>query len=91
MSLYSPPKFRLFGNTSTLLRGVSYLLRHWFLLFILVVMVSPTSPYVLVWYSYTSTNGKPTVYDCTYIGGRGVETNTHFGSCPFINIINHDE
>jgi len=69
-----------------LLRGVVYLLRHWFLILVAVLVISPVGPHLLVWYTYTSYGTYKDMDDCIYLGGRGlVERN--YGDCPVIVII----
>lgn len=87
MKMYSPQKFRPFAWLSMLLRSTAYLLRHWFLLLIAALMISPIGPHLLVWYTYKEFNGYRVYNDCLYLGGRGLLKRDNSNDCPVIMII----
>ncbi len=88
MKMYSPQKFRPFAWLSVLLRSTAYLLRHWFLLLIAGLMISPIGPHLLVWYTYKEFNGYRVYNDCLYLGGGGlVELDYSSSDCPVLVII----
>ena len=49
MKTYSPRKFRPLSWLSMLLRGIAYVLRHWLVILIAVLVISPVGPHLLVW------------------------------------------
>ncbi|MBX3639759.1 MAG: hypothetical protein KF888_04495 [Nitrosomonas sp.] len=87
MQPYSPRKFRPFSWLSVLLRSLAYLLRHWFLLLIAALVISPVGPHVLVWYSYVDYGAYRDMNDCIYLGGRGLVERDYGDTCPVIVII----
>ncbi|MXS77910.1 hypothetical protein ABF87_08020 [Nitrosomonas sp. JL21] len=87
MKMYSPQKFRSFSWLSVLLRSLAYLLRHWFLLLIAALMISPIGPHLLVWYSYKDYGAYRDYNDCLYLGGGGLLERDFGDDCPVIVII----
>ncbi|SEP76890.1 hypothetical protein [Nitrosomonas ureae] len=91
MKMYSPQKFRPFAWLSVLLRSTAYLLRHWFLLLIAALMISPVGPHLLVWYTYKDFNGYRVYNDCLYLGGGGLVERPDDDICPVIVILDRRE
>lgn len=87
MKMYSPQKFRPFAWLSVCLRSIAYLLRHWFLLLIAALMISPVGPHLLVWYTYKDYGAYRDYSDCIYLGGRGLLERDYGDDCPVIVII----
>ncbi len=87
MKTYSPKKYRPFLWLSMLLRGVVYLLRHWFLILVAVLVISPVGPHLLVWYTYTNYGAYKDMNDCIYLGGRGFVERDYGDTCPVIAVI----
>ncbi|KIO48281.1 hypothetical protein [Nitrosospira sp. NpAV] len=87
MKTYSPKKYRPFAWLSVFLRGVTYLLRHWFLLLIAAWVISPVGPHFLVWYTYKQYGTYRDYNDCVYLGGRGLIERNVGDDCPVIVII----
>lgn len=87
MKMYSPQKFRPFAWLSVLLRSTAYLLRHWFLLLIAALMISPVGPHLLVWYTYKDYGAYRDMNDCIYLGGSGFIERDYGDDCPVIIII----
>ena len=86
MRTYSPRKFRPFFWASKLLRGMAYLLRHWFLILIAILILAPTGPHLLVWYSYTDYGAYRGMNECVYLGGGGLVEINDGDICPVIVI-----
>lgn len=91
MKMYSPQKFRPFAWLSSLLRSMAYLLRHWLLLSIAVLMISPIGPHLLVWYTYRDYGGYRVYNDCLYLGGGGLMEFDNWGDCPVMIILDRRE
>lgn len=86
MKTYSPRKFRPLLWASTLLRAMAYLLRHWFLLLIAALIISPIGPHLRVWYSYTNYGSYKRMNECAYLGGGGLIEIKDSNVCPVIVI-----
>jgi len=87
MKTYSPKKYRIYWWLSTGIRGLVYLLRHWFLLLIAALIISPVGPHFLVWYSYTHYGAYKGMNECIYIGGGGLVEINDGDICPVIVIM----
>ena len=86
MKTYSPRKFRPLLWASTLLRGLAYLLRHWLLIVIAALVISPIGPHLLVWYSYTDYGAYKGMNECVYLGGGGLIEINDGDICPVVVI-----
>ncbi|PTQ98744.1 hypothetical protein C8R30_10921 [Nitrosomonas nitrosa] len=87
MKTYSPGKFRPLSWLSLLLRGIAYVLRHWLVILIAVLVISPVGPHLLVWYTYKDYGAYKDMNDCVYLGGRGLVKRHDGDNCPVIVII----
>lgn len=87
MKTYFPKKYRPFAWLSVFLRGVTYLLRHWLLLLIAALVISPIGPHLLVWYTYKQYGTYRDYNDCVYLGGRGLIKRNIGDDCPAVVII----
>ena len=87
MKTYSPRKFRPLSWLSMVLRGITYLLRHWLLLLIAALVISPVGPHLRVWYTYTDYGAYKDMSNCIYLGGRGLIERDDGDICPVIMII----
>ncbi len=91
MKTYSPRKYRLYWWLSRSLRGLVYLLRHWFLLLIAALIISPVGPHLLVWYSYTDYGAYKGMNECIYLGGGGLVEINDGDICPVIVIMDRPQ
>ncbi|MCB1950006.1 hypothetical protein [Nitrosomonas sp.] len=73
-------------NAATRL-GLAYLLRHWFLILIAALIISPVGPHLLVWYSYTNYGTYKGMNECIYLGGGGFVEINDGDICPVIVIM----
>lgn len=87
MKTYSPKKYRALSWLSMCLRSITYLLRHWFVLLIAALVISPVGPHLLVWYTYKDYGAYKDMNDCIYLGGRGLVERDDGDICPVIVII----
>lgn len=87
MKPYTPQKTRPLSWLSMLLRGIAGLLRHWLLISIAVLVISPVGPHLLVWYTYRDYGTYKDMNDCVYLGGRGLVKRHDGDNCPVIVII----
>lgn len=87
MKTYFPRKFRPLSWLSMVLRGMAYLLRHWVLLLIVALVISPVGPHLLVWYTYTDYGAYKDMNDCVYLCWRGLVERDYGDICPVIMII----
>jgi len=91
MKTYSPKKYRLYWWLSMSIRGLVYLLRHWFLLLIAALIISPVGPHLLVWYSYTDYGAYKGMNECLYLGGGGLVEINDGDICPVIVIMDRPQ
>ena len=67
MKTYSPKKFRPLSWLSMCLRGTVYVLRHWFVILIAVLVISPVGPHLRVWYTYKDYGAYKTEIDISLL------------------------
>ncbi len=84
MKTYSPKKYRFYWWASISLRGLVYLLRHWLLVLIAALMISPVGPHLLVWYNYRDYGAYKGMNECLYLGGGGLVEMNDGDICPVI-------
>ncbi|GAB5470741.1 MAG: hypothetical protein Kilf2KO_37710 [Rhodospirillales bacterium] len=88
MDRYKPRSLRPWSVTTLVLRLLAYLLRHWVVIVIAVLLISPIGPHLRIQYSYVPLpGGGKSMTDCLYIGTSGWVTKTFGDDCPFIALI----
>ena len=87
MNYYKPKRIRWGRVIATFIRGIATLLNHWPLLLLIAFIVLPIGPHLRYEYSYRQFGSHRYLFNCKYIGSRGIVFYSEKGGCPLFAII----
>lgn len=89
MASYTPKRIRPLRLIAGFFRMLAELMRLWFLVLILVALISPIGPHMRLVFTYEQRGSVNVMLECTYVGTRGLVQYMRGGECPFFVLLDH--